>query len=907
MRFPFFSDTAKGVTLGLLTFMLTFSSIPIPVATAASQPLFSMTLEAPTNNPTRRQIASIIQNSFSSAGISTNLIFVSFTQLLAFLLGCSNGCPAKSFSQGGWDAGFVGNGGGTVLPDFGTQNVMFYKNEGANDIPPVGSNYYFWKNTTFNQLADQYGSTFDKTVALGIAQKMVQIAAQERPGIITYYPVNVYAYSPSFKPWGTANAVTSTTVGLDWQHWKTPADAAINVGSTGPLDAVNSLPTAAQNSFYDRLIYGSIQAGTGTEEADSRGAGVYFNALATSITSSSDHLTWTETVKPHNFQDGVAVTADDYIFTAMSQLRLDVGWVALGTITTQLGINDQFNFLNGTSRYVVNGTYFTTKPSGFTATSVWTSVDKNTFKFTMPVAYVFADPLVTLVSPLPMHIYEKVPAKTWSSSFLSGFDAQGALTNKPTTVTWSTATYGGNGSYAHVFGPVGDGAYMYRGYDSVSQTGTLTRFDGYWNATGLQALGQFTVKTVHVVHVQEKQAAIAGLANGQLNYLDSNYNFNANDVNSMTALGAYVAKVQDPANGWQEMVLNDQAPIWGTGTGTPLGTQNPAQAGFAARMVRKALSYLVPRQYIVDNLLLGLAAPGITQFYPTAGIIHAGDIYTGIAADPYNPTLAKSFLTAAGYQTGVPASVGGSFSFPPIPPIIIGSTTITVPTFLLGNTLTLAGAFKADPVLAQTHGGFAVILQQSSNGGTSWAPVTFVLTSPSSTAYTISYSPPVTGSLQYRVLFTGIGADFVKTGGYNNASIIQAQLDVAYGGSVNPKAPRAVLINATTPQFGPVTTLTVGTLADVVNALVTAQGTQLQSAANQLTASLNTLQSNTQTALNTLQGTAAKTSDVTALQNSLNSQSSQIGNLTNISYAALAVAVVLGLLAIVLSMRKRGM
>src|SRR5439155_9174597 len=160
----------------------------------------------------------------------------------------------------------------------------------------------------------------------------------ERPGIITYYPVNVYAYSPSFKPWGTANAVTSTTVGLDWAHWKTPADAAINVGSTGPLDAVNSLPTAAQNSFYDRLIYGSIQAGTGTEEADSRGAGVYFNALATSITSSSDHLTWTETVKPHNFQDGVAVTADDYIFTAMSQLRLDVGWVALGTITTQLGI-----------------------------------------------------------------------------------------------------------------------------------------------------------------------------------------------------------------------------------------------------------------------------------------------------------------------------------------------------------------------------------------------------------------------------------------------------------------------------------------------------------------------------------------------------------------------------------------
>src|SRR2546426_2176602 len=701
MRFPFFSDTAKGVTLGLLTFMLVFSSIPIPVAAAATQPLFSMTLEAPTNNPTRRQIASIIQNSFSSAGISTNLIFVSFTQLLDFLLGCSNGCPAKTFSQGGWDAGFVGNGGGTVLPDFGTQNVMFYKNEGPNDIPPTGSNYYFWKNTTFNQLADQYGSTFDKTVAIGIAQKMVQIAAQERPGIITYYPVNVYAYSTSFKPWGTANAVTSTTGGLDWQHWKTPADAAINVGSTGPLDAVNSLPTAAQNSFYDRLIYGSIQAGTGTEEADSRGAGVYFNALATSITSSSDHLTWTETVKPHNFQDGVAVTADDYIFTAMSQLRLDVGWVGLGTITTQLGINDQFNFRNGTSRYVVNGTYFSTKPSGFTPTSVWTSVDKNTFTFTMPVAYVFADPLVTLVSPLPMHIYEKVPAKTWSSSFLSGFDAQGALTNKPTTVTWSTATYGGNGSYAHVFGPVGDGAYMYRGYDSVSQTGTLTRFDGYWNATGLQALGQFTAKTIHVVHVQDKQAAIAALGNGQLNYLDSNYNFNANDVATLAALGASVAKVEDPINGWQELVLNDQAPIWGTGAGTPLGIQNPAQAAFAARMVRKALNYLVPRQSIVDNLFQELAAPGITQFYPTSGILHAGDIYNGITADPYDPIQAEAFLADAGYNTGVPSTTTTTTTVTTTSP-----TTTTQTGAITDTTTTVTTTLPPTTVVATVNVGF---------------------------------------------------------------------------------------------------------------------------------------------------------------------------------------------------------
>ena len=135
--------------LGLFAFILVFSVMPVPIAKAATAPYFSITLIAPTSNPVRRQWAQIIQNSFTSANIQANLVYESFAQWLDLLLGnttCgaagapaplavegpgAQNCPALGFSNGGWDAGFVGEGGGTVLPDFGTRNVVLYRGASA--------------------------------------------------------------------------------------------------------------------------------------------------------------------------------------------------------------------------------------------------------------------------------------------------------------------------------------------------------------------------------------------------------------------------------------------------------------------------------------------------------------------------------------------------------------------------------------------------------------------------------------------------------------------------------------------------------------------------------------------------------------------------------------------------------
>jgi ABC-type transport system substrate-binding protein len=932
--------------LGIFAFILVFSAIPTPIAKAASAPYFSMTLIAPTSNPVRRQWAQIIQNSFVSAGIDAHLVYMSFGQWLGLLLGnttCPGGttspisggrnCPEPPFAQGGWDVGFVGNGGGTSLPDFATQNVVFYRGDNPNFYPPNGQNDYWWRNSTYDALSNQYGNTFDPAARLPVAQKMVQIAAQERPGIIILYPENLYAFNPNFKPWGTpGTAVTSSTAGLDWQHWATGSTTTLNVAVTGDLDAINPLPNGAQNSLYDRYIWGSVIAGTGTQETDSRGTGVYINAEATDISSSADHLTYTETFVPHNFQDSAPVTADDMVFTTMAQSITAVGWVGSGTLATQLGTatsyQGEFHFLNGTVDYVNNGVYQHggSAPSGWHATSVWTALSKTSFSFTLPQPNLFANPLVTLVNVMPMHALEYVPWAKWTSSPFSGFTSgctngalwstctAGGISNHNFKVTWDTTKYGGNGSYI-AYGPIGDGAYVYRGYDAVTQTATLQKFTGFWNATGLAALHEFTLDTIHVQHIAGKDAAIAayGTSAGSIGFMDTNYQFTKDDASALNGLGAHVAYVNDPANGWQEMPLNDANPIWGSGTATPLGQATPAKAAWAAKQVRTAFSLLVPRQQIVNTLVQGLASPGITQFFPTAGIVHAGDIYAGITPDPYDQTKALSYLAAAGYNTGVaPPSQGGQII--PTPPITVSNITLTVPNFFVGNSFTLTGGFPLIP--SSTVESYYVTLQRSLDGGTTWAPVALG-TATAGGGYSISYTPQNTGNQWYRVFFTGVPVTYLNgTAGPLRALAVPGPSEVesyappqATHACAHALATRAgtCAANSTDTQVTSATSLNVGSYSDVFSQLATGLNgafNGLKTSTNAAIAALNTNIATVNTGLNNLQGSSAKQSDLTSLSGRIDTLNSQVSTLTTIAYAALAVAVILGLLAIALSRRK---
>jgi ABC-type transport system substrate-binding protein len=843
-----------------------------------------------------------------------------------------------SFANGGWDAGFVGNGGGTVLPDWSTQNVVFYRGDSPADYPPTGQNYYWWHNSTYDKLAADYGQNFNAQARLADVQQMVKIAADQRPGIVIYYPETIYAWNPAFKPWGTSNAITQTTSGLDWQHWATGSITTINAAVTGGLDSVNPIPNAAQNSLYDRYVYGptdgAAQTGAGgMQEADARGVGVYDNAIANNIVVSADHLTYTISFKAHTFQDGVAVTADDYVFTNMAQVITAVAYVAGGATLGILGNQDSFTFLNGTTDYVNTGAYQHggSAPWSGAASSVWKSINATAFSFTLPVPYLLANPVITATGALPMHLLEQIPFGQWQNSPLSGFTSgctngqnimsnpcpAGGISQNNFKVTWNSAKYGGNGSYI-AYGPVGDGAYVYHGYNPTTQTATLVKFNNYWNATGLEALHEFTINTINVVSIPAKDAAIAAYGN-PINFYDAQYTFNKNDATQMAGLGAHVVYDDDPSNGWQEMPLNDVNPLWGTGTATPKGQSDPAHAALYAKYVRTALSYLIPRQQIVNNLVLGLGVVGITQFWPTAGVISPGDIYQGLQADPLSQATAFGYLAAAGYNTGY-APITQPNQTPnllPVQTINVTGIKLNVPGFFLGNSFTLTGAF---PTIPGTPNGYWLTLQESTDGGKTWSPVALG-TSTGGGAYSISYTPESTGNQQYRVFFSGIVSTYtsgaagpLQTGGLSDvgAALVQSYdfPQTTSQCTSGPSRTHVCATNSTDIQYSAPTSLNVGTYSDLFSQLATGINNGLTSLATGTNNAIKTVNTNVGTlssqisALTAAQTSLAKQTDLAALQTTVSNLNSQVSTLTDVAYAALAVAVILGLLAIFLSRRK---
>ncbi|MHA2252672.1 MAG: ABC transporter substrate-binding protein [Candidatus Kariarchaeaceae archaeon] len=96
-------------------------------------------------------------------------------------------------------------------------------------------------------------------------------------------------------------------------------------------------------------------------------------------------------------------------------------------------------------------------------------------------------------------------------------------------------------------------------------------------------------------------------------------------------------------DGLQMILVNQNHLVFGTGIETPLGKADPSRASEAARYVRQALSHLVPRQKIIDEICLGWAGSLATPVDQTK-----------LGFDPslnyeYSTSRAKELLVKAGY------------------------------------------------------------------------------------------------------------------------------------------------------------------------------------------------------------------------------------------------------------------
>jgi ABC-type transport system substrate-binding protein len=292
----------------------------------------------------------------------------------------------------------------------------------------------------------------------------------------------------------------------------------------------------------------------------------------------------------------------------------------------------------------------------------------------------------------------------------------------------------------------------------------MTKNPIFWDKANLEAQGMYTVETYKVVWIESKDSAIAALKNHEVNVLDYNYQLQM-DKQTLSDIGANV--ILQTELGWQEMGINMRHPVLGTGVDTPAGKADPSKAADAARSIRKAISHLIPRQMIIDQLLGGMAVPLATCIGPGFGPFYDPTL----KADTYDPQAAADLLKAAGYT---PPSI--------TPPSKIAS----VGTPILGQSIKVQGYTAV--------AGMIVVIQQSTDQQT-WNSVGATAADTSGN-YAVSVpGPSAFGSVWYRANFTGYALNETYAG--TSFSADQANAYINEGAVVG--GPRMVPESITDP------------------------------------------------------------------------------------------------------------
>jgi len=883
--------------MALAVYVMLFSAAAPMMTSAYAQTttsLFTVNLIAPSSNAVRRQHAAIITQSMQAVGINAILTLVPTLSDEIPRIFSSN--VVNDFAHGGYDVAFIGWGATSPTPDSSFSNIR----GDAADFSPNGNNYYLYNSSTVNSLISDMYSTPNQTRQVNDLYQIEATLINDAPFDVVYYTNWIIARNPAIKDYGSQSAWSELAF-PDVQHIS--GVTTLNFAEASgvfPSSDLDPLPTSTSNQFYSLFIYGAEFSGLMEINPIT---GSYYEALATSISSSTDGLQWTINFAPNNFQDGVPVTADDFVYTLWATMNPNTNAVSFGSVLSTLGSVGHFTFLNGTTVTLDESDPTNGVPAvPFNVTALTT----NSFKITLSQFYPFMNVTWNAISPLPMHFLDQFDPSTWEQLPYS----QAGVDKYPngTTVTLSDPGQPDNGT--PLVGPFSNGPYYLKNYDFTANTASLVKWNGYWNATGLASLGEFSVTNYNVVYISGTDAAIAAYNQGAVNELDTNYGLSVN-VAQLQSIGANV--LTGAELGYQEMGVNNNNPIWGTGVNTPNGKTDPTHAANYARDVRRAFSYLIPRQLIVTNLLLGAGSPGITPWSPAYGVW----FNPAVKSDPYDPTTAKAYLAAAGYNTGVSPIQTGGGSLGTITGA--GNVTITVgngtigsltqgPVTLWGTPITLTGTF-ASPTTGEPYPNQLLLLEVSTDN------VTFTLagatTTASTGAFVYYWVPPQAGTVYYYWNFTGYT---VPTSEFGARGLAGDYLTLIENGT---------LIAVLPPEVSPTYTVNTVSLATLLNPIfanaathndTVALGTSLQAAVNNLTSTFNanlaTLSTNLQTVQTNLQASIASqiapvNSGLTTLTNQYNKLNSNLGTVQYVAYGGIVIAIIALIAAVFLSRRKQ--
>ena len=584
----------KAVLISLLLLLSAFVLPATFMVRGQEETLFSFTLTTPSTNPSRQEWSEVIQASLKSVGIDAQRVIQDWDTIYDRSLDPPPEIVGKTFDDGGFDALFVGYALGVDADPF----PIFHSSQ-----TPPGQNYYSWVNEENDRLTTLIKETVDETERNGYIKEWQTLVHDESPTLALMYTEEVVAFDPTalqgvpfeanHYPIWPAVELMDLAPGTE--------QTTIVMAQTGPAPSEGLNPWVS-TSYYDLTVFGAVFGklmrikNLETLEMEPE--------LATSWSVADDDKTWTINLRQGvKWHDGTEFTAEDVKFTYTASMDEDLASQTGAFVEAIIGSPDNIEIVNDYQLI---------------------------FHLPEPYAYFISGLLGASTTGwmIPKHVLESVPYAEWRTH----------------TFNTGEGSYDVNGYTA--FGPIGCGPYWYMAYDPITFTNYMGKNADYWEKDILEAAGLFEIEEYRVTFIEGSDAAITSLKLGDVDILDSQY-----------LLETKVASLEDPwgdyvryeAFGVQELGINMEHPILGTGVDTPLGQQDPSKAAEAAKYVRQAISHLIPREIIIDTILDGFGTPAVTN---TICTLTAG-YDPSIESHTYDVELAKSLLAAAGYDTGV--------------------------------------------------------------------------------------------------------------------------------------------------------------------------------------------------------------------------------------------------------------
>jgi ABC-type transport system substrate-binding protein len=182
---------------------------------------------------------------------------------------------------------------------------------------------------------------------------------------------------------------------------------------------------------------------------------------------------------------------------------------------------------------------------------------------------------------------------------------------------------------------MGAGPFYLHDYDATNGVMWLKR-NTYWKDWN-GAIDPYFEDIFFEIY-SNKEGALSALAAGDVDMVDSQFSLQEVDIPTGMAYEIF----SDPGN--QEMGTNMEHPYMGTGELCPIAGAD------SAKYIRQAISHMIPRDIIIEEILDGLGSPGVT-YWPIVSIGY------DVTLDPYEYSidLAKQKMELAGFEYPTPS------------------------------------------------------------------------------------------------------------------------------------------------------------------------------------------------------------------------------------------------------------